>query len=357
MRKQLSLSGKDIDDLYHTKEKFITDKTIFSTLEERDNESYEIVDVENKIVHQFSDLLSELEREEDMLLCMRGDSKKSVQEHDDFFRDTLDKIFIVGQKARYFSYDNEKIKEIHQHIQNHDKNTLINEIEVLNDKVNSAIKIREKEFSKNIDEYKKCFTFINDLKLTQYDKKTLWGMKIFLLHFLHTDGREKEFNTQTPFLSTAYGDEKFEIAKKFALGEDRQNKKSYIAIYLLNTKNAYYYKTKDLSGKLQSDGCKWHEDKYDELILVNGMFPHYLLALLELEKEEVTRCILNPVLYDILKTKSSLDIKNGLPINQEDFLEYAQALGYSQYWVKHPSNKVDVKNMQNDESEEVISSF
>ena len=356
MDKQLSLhSSKGIAYLCHTKEKFITDKTIFSTLEESDNDSYKIVDIENKIAYQFCYHLSELEREEDMFLCMRGESKKSVQEHDDFFRDTLDKVFIVGQKAHYFSYDDEKIKDIYQHIQNHDKDTVINEIEVLKQKVNIAIKQREKESLENIEQHKKCFTFINDLKLTQYDKKTLWGMKIFLLHFLHTDGREKEFNTQTPFLSTAYGDEKFEIAKKFALGEKKQNKKSYIYIYLLNKKNAYHHKTKDLSDKLQSDGCKWHEDKYDELILVNGMFPHYLLALLELENEEVTQCILNPVLYDVLKTKSPLDIKNGLPINQENFLEYAQALGYTKYWVKHTNNKVDVRNMQNDEREEVIS--
>ncbi len=98
-------------------------------------------------------------------------------------------------------------------------------------------------------------------------------------------------------------------------------------------------KTNILSKELKKQGAKWHHDKYHEILLVNGMFPHYILGIFEVEINRTPQFIMNPYLYEVLKQNEQFDYVNGLAINQENFFEYAKSLGYKNYFMAK-ENKV-----------------
>lgn len=277
------------------------------------------------------------------ILCTRGDSKKDTEEHDRFFKNDLNKVFTVGAKSNY-NFSKDEVKSIYEFTQKNEDN-LVNYLTTLMLEVNKAMYKRGK---KKLD-------YLNNLKLDKLDIETLRELKIHMLSLLHTDGRHKEFNRQTPFLSMSYGVEKFSIAKKFAFGKDSTKEKAYMYLYALNTDNAYYQKTEDLAKKLNEVGATWYEDKYDEIILFNGMFPHYLLGIFELIKGKEPIFIINPYLYEILDKNKEFDFVNGLRINQKNFKEYARDLGYDKYFYKTTDNKQYTSDIDGNNISEVIS--
>lgn len=151
-----------------------------------------------------------------------------------------------------------------------------------------------------------------------------------------------------------YGNEKFSIARKFALGENNPKEKAFIYLYSLNVGDPYYMKTNILSKALNKIGAKWHYDKYHEILLINGMFPHYMLGIFEVEKNKTPKFIINPYLYEILEKNEQFDYVNGLSINQENFEEYAKKIGYKNYFFTTQDNKVMTVNIDNGDLKEVI---
>lgn len=313
---------------------------------DKDSEPYELIKVNEKIILKFHKLLDKLESQSQTILCTRGDSKESIEVHNDFFKSDLNKIFIVGGKSNYnFSAD---VQSIYQHTYLENIKNLQQELEELIEKANKAMNRREEEFSI------KTLKYFAGLQLAEFDIESLLKLKIFFLSFFHTDGRLREFSDNSPFLSITYGNEKFSIARKFALGEDNPKEKAFIYLYSLNAGDPYYMKTNILSKALNKIGAKWHYDKYHEILLINGMFPHYMLGIFEVEKNKTPQFIINPYLYDILEKDEQFDYVNGLSINQENFQEYAKKLGYKNYFFTTQGNKVMTADINNDNTKKVI---
>ena len=255
-----------------------------------DQEEYNLFLVDQSVVSRFHHLLTKIESQSQTILCTRGDAKES---HYHFFQEDLNKIFTVGEKSRY--HFSENVKNIYLHTYTENKTILEKELRDLIQKVNQAMNRREREFSLKTLEY-----FI-DLEFDKFDIELLLKLKVFFLSFLHTDGREEELSSTSPFLSVTYGNKKFSIARKFALGKKNPKKRAFIYLYSLNAGDPYYMKTNILSKKLQQEGAKWHYDKYKEILLINGMFPHYMLGIFEVEINRTPRFIMNPYLYEVLK--------------------------------------------------------
>jgi hypothetical protein len=312
----------------------------------KDLERYRLFEVEETITLRFHILLEKLESQSQTILCTRGDSKESIEEHNNFFKYDLNKIFIVGGKSNYnFSED---VKSIYQHTYLENIKILQHELKELIENANKAMNRREEEFSIKTLEY---FT---DLQLDEFDIESLLKLKVFFLSFFHTDGRLREFSDHSPFLSMTYGDEKFSIARKFALGKDYPKEKAFIYLYSLNAGDPYYMRTNNLSKELRKIGAKWHYDKYHEILLINGMFPHYMLGIFEVEKNKTPKFIINPYLYEILKQNEQFDYINGLSINQENFEEYAIGLGYKSYFYTTKENKTYTDSLNNSNPQEVV---
>lgn len=313
---------------------------------DKNSSPYTLFEVEKEIVLKFHQLLEKLESQPQTILCTRGDSKESIEEHEGYFQHDLDKVFIVGSKSRYNMSDD--VKSIYRHTYIKNKSILQEELKDLINLANQAMNRREEEFSAKIREY---FT---DLQLEKFDVESLLKLKVFFLSFFHTDGRLRKFSDSTPFLSMTYGDEKFSIARKFALGKDNPKEQAFIYLYSLNTGDPYYMKTNNLSKELRRIGATWHYDKYHELLLINGMFPHYILGIFEVTKNNTPRLILNPYLYNCLKNNEQFDYVNGMKIDQENFTEYARSLGYKNYFYSTNDGRTYTDALVDSNQQEVV---
>lgn len=309
-----------------------------------DSSSYKLFKVSEEIISRFYLLLEKLELQTDTIVCLRGDSKVSFNKHKKFFKYELNKVFVVGGKSNY--YFSKEVESLYAHTYTENKDILLLELNNLIDKANKAMNKREEE-SKS-----KALNYFRNLDLNKYDVKQLLKLKIFFLSFFHTDGRLDDLRKQSPFLSITYGYKKFSIARKFAL--DKYSKKEgYIYLYSLNANDPYYLKTKELSKKLNKIGAKWHYDKYSEILLINGMFPHYMLGIFEVKRNKTPKFIFNPYLYEILEQDKVFDFINGLSINQQNFKQYACELGFKSYFNYNEKNKIDVNTLDDNNCKEV----
>ncbi len=311
-----------------------------------DVEQYTLFKVEKDIILRFHNLLDKLESQSQTILCTRGDSEQNTSEHNKFFQNNLKKIFTVGGKSKH--HLNTSVESIYRHTHIENKDLLQKEVKELIKKANNAMNKREKDFSMKTLEY---FT---NLQLDIFDIESLLKLKVFFLSFFHTDGRLRDFSNISPLLSMAYGVEKFTIARKFALGKDNPKSEAFIYLYSLNTGDPYYMKTNNLSKKLRKKGAKWHYDKYHEILLINGMFPHYILGIFEVKKNSTPRFIINPYLYKILEENKLFDYVNGLEIDQKNFFKYAKSLGYKKYFYTTKNNKILVNSIEHSSNPEEV---
>ena len=267
------------------------------------------------------------------------------KKHDTFFEKDLSKIFIVGEKAK----SNIKKTAIGEYTHTHNNNNLIEELERLICKVNEEIENKPKQhkiFGKINDE------FIDKLRL-ENDIDTLSKWKIFFLSFLHNSGSLKSFKSSSPFLSMAHGYNKYKIARQFAFNHISHDK-AITYLYSLNAGDPYYIRTKLMTRELKKFGIEWYEDIHNEIMLVNGMFPHFLLGILEITKSSTKRCIINPWLYKLLKDDIQFDYKNGLNINQENFSKLAKQLGYTNFFFTNQNGKAFISDLDDTHIEKVM---
>lgn len=303
--------------------------TNFITVEESSNEFTEI---KSEISKKFEGLISELEENNDVILCLRGESKN----YEKFLSfDMLKKFFIVGQKVNAHI---RTPKEEYKHIDKLDRKILLTEINQIIREVNVQIKNNphkrkplkgeiSPEFVKNIAD--KDITVLNKIK-------------IFFLAYLHNSYKNKLFNSITPFLSMAKGSKKFEIAKYFALNKGKKEN-SYVFLYSLCTKvnkniPEQYIITEEFIKVLKSLGIENLDDRYSEVMLLNGMYPHYLLGIIKIEDKKISEFIMNPSLFNKLKNDEEFNFENGLPINQKNFMELAKELGYQTFFYTNGGN-------------------
>lgn len=305
-----------------------------------DNLEEQIEINDKKIIDSFEKLLIKLESQNQTILCCRGTNKIN----------DLGYRFVVGEKSN--SHFNSELEEMYScHYLDNEKK-LVEDITILKEKVRIALEKREKEFfleeikriksdpelnfklerTKALENYRKGRKGIKNINLMDVrnlDIYELYVLKIFFLRIEHTDGRNDEFNSQTPFLSLTYGSKKFDIARKFSLDK---SEKGIIYLYSLFSGELLYFRTKDLSKKLNLNGITWHKDIYNEITLLSGMFPHFLLAIYEVKKNSTPKLIINPYLLEILENNAPFDFIDGLSINQENFPHYAKKLGYKTFF-------------------------
>ena len=76
-------------------------------------------------------------------------------------------------------------------------------------------------------------------------------------------------------------------------------------------------------------------------MLINGMYPHFLLGVFEVKHNLTPKFIINPWLYKILKENKTFNYTNGLPIDQTNFHKLAEEMGYSNYFFHFFGNDND----------------
>ena len=267
-------------------------------------------------------MVNKLERIPQVYLCLRGDSKKNLINHDKFFNEMLDKVFIVGAKS--VSHYKESTDSTYSHYERRSHN-LKNDIKELIKQVN--VEILEKPESHQISgQISPEF----QADLMQKDVDSLGKWKSFFLAFLHNSGSHDPFKKQSPFLSVTYGYKKISTAKKFALSRNSYNR-GILYLYSLNSGWPYYIRSHDFMRELKRYGVTWYKDNHREIMLLDGMYPHFLLGIFEVSPRKSKKFVVNPWLNKLLSERKPFDYVNGLEIDQVNFYDMAKKLGYVRY--------------------------
>lgn len=285
--------------------------------------NYTLTEVNIEVRNRLINLVNKLEQIPQVHLCLRGDSKRNITDHDLFFNNELSKIFIVGEKSR--SNIQFSPNDTYHHYENNSHN-IIDDIKRLVKQVN--IKIAKKPNEHKITGYISS-EFIRNLG--NKDSELLRKWKLFFLSFLHNNGGGRSFNNFSPFISLAYGYKKYVIARRFAL-KRCLHKKGILFLYSLNAGWPYYIRTIDFTKELKKFNITWYKDIHKEIMLINGMYPHYLLGVFEVEPCKNSRFVINPWLYKTLQSNNKFDYAEGIQINQKYFREFAECLGYSNFF-------------------------
>lgn len=298
------------------------------------------------VTNKFYRLLEKLESDENSILCMRGDSQKTIEKHNNFITNLGD-IFIVGNKSK--SHLNVKIIE-----DNRSTKTLSSKkylIEILKKKVkeiNSIIQSYPSNYGITGSINEDIFSAFEDMEIEE-----LYKWKIFLIYLTHNSGKNIEFNQETPVISVSYGEKKYETASRFAVSRNKQ-KKGVVYIYALDANSQYYLKTEKLNQKLKEYGVNWHMDIHNEIMLTNGMFPHFLLGVYEVSGKGVENLFINPWLIEQFRSNEEFDVKEGLKIDQTNFVDLAKKMGYKQFFVQYNGSNTFVTDVDYSEHQELI---
>ncbi|WP_375345370.1 hypothetical protein ACEWPB_15610 [Priestia megaterium] len=289
----------------------------------------------SKKLISFMERLYRLEREEKIVVFMRGFSFRDNQnhfsfvDHEHFKERELNKFFIVGQKgAHYLEEQQYKIKQLYTHnMQNRDQ--LIKEVKDLYKEANQILK--EKQNEDVIGEINPKFnetSIETSLNQLQYNK-------LFLTAFLHNVGRRWSGKSTSPLISATYGKRKKETSKKFAtnaLSGVPRNKGFLLLGYIpIEDSKKFEKLTKDLNRELEEQGVSWYDDIHNELMLLDGIMPHRIIGLFEIDINSKEKLILNPWLNKMFLEKKNFNYKRGIKIDQSRFDEYAQDLKYGAY--------------------------
>lgn len=225
--------------------------------------------------------------------------------------------------------------------------------------------IRENVLSEGIEPYfnrEPCMDDINELlelinsilrkngfgsieieTISPYIKEDIVGIYMFLLNLVHNIGGRWDNKCRSPFVSAAYGRDGYKKALNFAQSRNGSRYSYIIMGFIRKTNVANYILTKKLSEKLGMLDVDWYQDIHSEIIIKDGIFPHNILGVFEIDNETGDKSfIINPYLYqlfDVSKKRvkyGSRDLTEyicheGIPVNQDDFDNCARSLGYQSY--------------------------
>ena len=137
------------------------------------------------------------------------------------------------------------------------------------------------------------------------------------------------------FISLTHGNNKYKTARHFALNKKR-NDIGFIFVYILDTNRNNYIKSSELTKQLEEYGIKWFPDIDNEIMVINGLYPHNIIGFFEVENENIKRFILNNWFYDKMKKYPDYDFSQGVDVDQGDYLEKflnsARNLGFKTYF-------------------------
>lgn len=178
---------------------------------------------------------------------------------------------------------------------------------------------------------------ISDLK--NEDSSVVEAWRLLLYALLHNHG-ENEFKPYSFLVSLSHGDKKYRVARHFA---NRKFEHGIVCVYILNENyNGEYITAKYLKEKLADYGVKWFDDRDNEIMLMNALFPHYIVGFFEIRDKVVKRFILNNWFYLQMKVNSDYDFSQGVYVDQgeelEKFMEAVRRQNLRTYAVKDTDN-------------------
>lgn len=292
------------------------------------NESkYTLKELEKEEIDLLKNIIINLEKNQNVILCTRGQSKVDKERHDTFINNELYDLFLVGNKAQY--HIEEKIGL--DPFLTTNKNILLDEIKTLLLLVNEELSRWNSRYEGQVEGQ---FTdqLIDDLN--DEEKSVVETWKLFLYSLLHNHG-ENIFKPYSFFISLTHMDNKYKTAKYFALNTN-ENDVGLIFVYILDKKNNNYIKSSELPKQLEKYGVKWFQDSDHEIMLINGLYPHNIIGFFEVEKENVKRFILNYWFYKQMKKDYAYDFSQGVYVDQgsnlEKFKDSAKRLNFKTYF-------------------------
>lgn len=286
--------------------------------------NYSLLKITNEKVIQkikkIFDVLENSEKSDHITMLFRGVSK------DDWFREYgLFQHFVVGEKGKYYTKQNSSY--IYTESFN-DIEKMTDEIKDLVEKINKIIMKREKKGHPisgeiNID---------NLLEISRKSIEDLRYFKIFLSAVLHNVGNQWIDKDNSPFISATYGEKKYEVSKIFA-SKKSEDETSMVFVYYMLNGSKYYLLTQKLNEILRELNVDWYDDIHSEMIILDGLLPHYNIGILEINDDDYNHnFIVNPWLYYQLLNDIPLDLDNGIKVDQSDFAKLAVNLGYNNYY-------------------------
>lgn len=297
----------------------------FVTIEENQTHTgYVFNDLDSKIITYLKDVVRNLEIDDNIYFCARGDS---LHANKNFIDKKLIDFFVVGEKGKaHISIPEAPFRHWNRGA------PIINDLKCIIEKVNEVL-IKKTNKKEGAVAGKIPVDFLTELE--QKSMEIQEGWKFILLAFLHNKGNDDYFKPYSGFVSLTHTADKYNTAKKFSLSHSNDG---LIYIYILNKNLNNYFKADDLTEKLNEIGTKWYEDKHNEIMVINGLYPHYILGFFEVQVDSIKRFVLNPWFYSQfkadLKTNLKYDYSNGVSVNQDNFEISIRNLGYKSYFIR-----------------------
>ena len=291
---------------------------------------YKLKKVNDNVIKLFLADINKLEENwgNNCILCLRGDSKKQKL-HKEFFNNGLDKFFMVGNKAKS-NYRTGKDDDF-EYYEGKNNSALLKDIQKLIETCNAEISLKP---DKHKIKGKINLKFLETLR--NKSKSELEHWRLFFISFLHNNGKGeiyKKFKDYSPFVSLTYGSSKHSIARKFAL-DRAKHKIGLVYIVAVNKDKRNFIKTDEMIKTLTEFGVEWYKDRHKEIMLINGIFPHHILGLLEVKATRTPRLIINPWLYQQYINSGNGYSESGIPINQEYFDEWIKYDNLKRYFFR-----------------------
>lgn len=237
----------------------------------------------------------------------------------------LEKFFIVGQKGNIFL---ENVFE--SGIPNYFSEEITDkEVDELVVGVNNILR-------------KKKRSLIDQVKFTEMTHTFSLRMKyMILLNFLHNIGGAWQNKKRSPFISASHGNNAYENALCFAIGREERDCGYILWGFENKNKKQNYLLTQSITEFIRGAGVDWYDDIHSEIIIKDGIFANKLLGVFIVDfQNNQKQFVINPSLYELFESDKSVNkiiefiCRNGIPVNQSDFDEFAAGLGYVSYGIE-----------------------
>lgn len=299
-----------------------------------DKDQYKFNNLDKDISDNLINLIAILEGKKKIVY--RGFSQKLV--NDNFW----EWIFTVGEKGSYFrckAFEAGSEDKLN-YSSNHSETDEDNYKNLLSDMQTKILhRYKHKKLINDIDTLEERIE-----KFRIENKKDYKEIYYLLLIWLHNIGACTGYKNYSPLVSTSTS---LDIAFNF---NDKDSTVKYAFVVILSDNNiSDYFYTKRLNEILKYLCIDWHEDKNQEVMFKDAIFPHLIVGILE-KKSDKTNFIINPGLRTLLKSKipnsfkENFLIKSGIPINQKDFYDGLNALGYDSYVEQMDNERIICKD-------------
>ncbi len=310
---------------------------------------YELVPIGQNIITEFYNDLDQIIQDPNYILCARGSSKDNNNNHEYFINKELDLLFMVGEKAKS-NYNPIDLDEFRYYdYEEQSKENILSEI-------NRIIQIGNIEVEAR-NNHSGVYGSINSDKLNEHlvnlPKEYLAAYRVFFISWLHNNGKGKvfrSFKARSPFLSLTHGRRMLVIARKFALHQ-KKKKKGFIMITYIPNEYPYKIHASNLALSLKKYGVSWYADLHKEIMILNGVLPHYLLCILEVTVNKTPNLILNPWLYELYRKGEPWNIESGIPVDQEAFNDWILQSPFERVFRQYSHGEITVQDVAHSTTE------